>query len=132
MGWIIAFGVVALVWWLAIGKGGDRRGNWVVHMACGLIAAFIGAMWWTGGAADRERQDLLRWADSPEGRAAMEASSREAAAPQGGGDGLAVEACVDRGVSYFIEIDAWPALSDGRDARAVARERCRRTVTAFP
>ena len=43
-----------------------------------------------------------------------------------------VQACIDRGVAYFREIDAYPNLSDGRDAVTVARERCNRTTTAFP
>lgn len=46
----------------------------------------------------------------------------------GGGE---VEACVARGVAYFSSIQSMPTLSDGRDARTVARERCNRTTTAF-
>ena len=44
----------------------------------------------------------------------------------------AVEACVRRGEAYFSDIGSFPTLSDGRDALTVARERCRRTTTAFP
>ena len=47
------------------------------------------------------------------------------------GNSAAVEACVSRGRAYFTEIGSFPTLSDGRDALAVARERCRRTTTAF-
>lgn len=49
----------------------------------------------------------------------------------GGGSGGAVAACINRGIIYFKEIDAWPKLSDGRDAESVASERCNRTTTAF-
>ena len=40
--------------------------------------------------------------------------------------------CVRRGVAYFKEIEAYPKLSDGRSAEAVAQERCGRTSIAFP
>jgi hypothetical protein len=43
-----------------------------------------------------------------------------------------VQDCVSRGVGYFKEIEAYPQLSDGRSAEAVARERCGRSTTAFP
>jgi uncharacterized paraquat-inducible protein A len=43
----------------------------------------------------------------------------------------ATESCVRRGVVYFTEIGSYPKLSDGRNADAVARERCKRTTTAF-
>jgi hypothetical protein len=49
----------------------------------------------------------------------------------GEGDSAAFEACVSRGRAYFSEIGSFPTLSDGRDALTVARERCRRTTTAF-
>lgn len=42
-----------------------------------------------------------------------------------------VSSCVDRGVAYFREIGSWPTLSDGRNAREVAAERCSRTTGAF-
>lgn len=41
------------------------------------------------------------------------------------------KACVEKGISYFKEIEAWPKLSDGRNAEAVAAERCQRTTGAF-
>jgi hypothetical protein len=45
------------------------------------------------------------------------------------------QACVDRGVQYYREIGSYPTLSsapnEGRKAIDVARERCRRTTTAF-
>lgn len=44
----------------------------------------------------------------------------------------AVLACTARGVKYFGEIGSWPRLSDGRDARAVAADRCSRSTAAFP
>ena len=43
-----------------------------------------------------------------------------------------VSNCVERGVQYFNEIEAWPMLSDGRDAEKVAAERCSRSPVAFP
>ena len=43
-----------------------------------------------------------------------------------------VSECINRGLRYFREIEAYPRLSDGRDALDVAAERCRRTTTAFP
>jgi hypothetical protein len=43
-----------------------------------------------------------------------------------------VVACSLRGIEYFKEIDAFPTLSDGRDAGTVAMERCNRRTTAFP
>jgi len=47
----------------------------------------------------------------------------------------AQEACVEKGVAYFMEIGAYPTLNSepnkGRRAEDVARERCRRTTTAF-
>ena len=46
-----------------------------------------------------------------------------------------VESCIKRGVAYFKEIGSYPTLttapSVGREAEDVARERCRRTPTAF-
>ncbi|RYD71865.1 MAG: hypothetical protein EOP84_24155 [Verrucomicrobiaceae bacterium] len=39
--------------------------------------------------------------------------------------------CIDRGIAYFKEIEAYPKLSDGRDAVTTARERCARTPSAF-
>ncbi len=41
------------------------------------------------------------------------------------------EACKSKGIAYFKEIEAWPRLSDGRDAETVVIERCNRTATAF-
>lgn len=41
------------------------------------------------------------------------------------------EMCVQKGVQYFEEVDAYPYLSDGRDARKVAEERCHRSRVAF-
>lgn len=46
-------------------------------------------------------------------------------------DAAEIAACVERGVTYYREIGSYPTLSDGRDARRVAEERCRRTTTAF-
>lgn len=47
-----------------------------------------------------------------------------------------VSACVLRGTKYFREIGSYPTLktapNKGRKAIDVARERCRRTTTAFP
>lgn len=43
----------------------------------------------------------------------------------------AVDRCIEKGVAYFKEIDAWPTLSDGRSAKDVARDRCWRTTGAF-
>lgn len=39
--------------------------------------------------------------------------------------------CVANGISYFKEIEAYPKLSDGRDAESVAKERCHRSRVAF-
>lgn len=44
----------------------------------------------------------------------------------------AFTACVLKGEKYFKDIGSFPKLSDGRDALAVAWERCSRTTTAFP
>ena len=41
------------------------------------------------------------------------------------------EKCVQKGVQYFEEVDAYPYLSDGRDAKKVAEERCHRSRIAF-
>jgi hypothetical protein len=49
----------------------------------------------------------------------------------GGQPGKEVEACVERGMEYFKEVEAYPTLSDGRSASSVAAERCGRTTTAF-
>ena len=43
-----------------------------------------------------------------------------------------VDACTERGVAYFKEVEVYPYLSNGRKAEDVARERCRRTTGAFP
>lgn len=51
---------------------------------------------------------------------------------EGGHTNPNVQSCIDRGVKYFKEIDAWPRLSSGQDALDVATERCGRTTTAFP
>ena len=42
-----------------------------------------------------------------------------------------ITACQVRGIQYFTSINSYPRLSDGRDARKVALERCLRTTTAF-
>lgn len=46
-----------------------------------------------------------------------------------------VQLCVERGIAYFQEIDAFPTLKSapnkGRLAVDVAAERCQRTTTAF-
>jgi hypothetical protein len=42
-----------------------------------------------------------------------------------------VDACVNRGVKYFMELGRYPKLSDGRIPHDVALERCQRTLTAF-
>ena len=48
---------------------------------------------------------------------------------------LEVSKCVDRGVQYFKDIGSYPTLNSapnkGRSAETVARERCKRTTTAF-
>lgn len=47
----------------------------------------------------------------------------------------AVDACVKKGISYFIEIGSYPTLTQppntGRLAEDVARERCNNSVDAF-
>lgn len=43
----------------------------------------------------------------------------------------AFEACVDRGVNYFIEVGSFPYLSSGKAAKDVALERCARSTSAF-
>ncbi|TCZ77671.1 hypothetical protein [Lysobacter sp. N42] len=75
-------------------------------------------------------------ADKVEDRAEQgrEASAQEAvAAEQLAADH--VDYCVARGVAYFKEIGSYPTLQSapnaGRPAEAVARERCKRTLTAF-
>lgn len=46
-----------------------------------------------------------------------------------------LNACVERGVTYFKEIGSYPTLNSepnvGRKAEDVANERCNRTYTAF-
>jgi hypothetical protein len=42
-----------------------------------------------------------------------------------------VDACVNRGVKYFMELGSYPRLSNGRIPHDVALERCQRTPTAF-
>lgn len=39
--------------------------------------------------------------------------------------------CVENGISYFKEIEAFPKLSNGEDATEVAKERCHRSRVAF-
>lgn len=39
--------------------------------------------------------------------------------------------CQAKGEAYFREIEAWPTLSDGRNAAEVAADRCGRTTGAF-
>lgn len=39
--------------------------------------------------------------------------------------------CQAKGEAYFREIESWPNLSDGRNAREVTAERCARTSGAF-
>lgn len=39
--------------------------------------------------------------------------------------------CVAKGEAYFKEIESWPTLSNGSDAREVVAERCARTTGAF-
>lgn len=53
----------------------------------------------------------------------------------GGSGAGAVDACVARGVQYFKDVGSYPTLRSepnaGRPAEDVAKERCRRTLTAF-
>lgn len=39
--------------------------------------------------------------------------------------------CVAQGIQYFKDIEAYPNLSDGRNAEKVAEERCHRSRVAF-
>lgn len=63
----------------------------------------------------------LWWLFAPSGRGSNPASAN-----------VEVEQCINRGIAYFKEIEAYPKLSTGRLADEVARERCNRTTTAFP
>jgi hypothetical protein len=51
------------------------------------------------------------------------------------GNNSEVDACIQRGVTYFKEIGSYPTLltepNVGRSAESVAVERCNRTTTAF-
>jgi hypothetical protein len=53
--------------------------------------------------------------------------------PQRGGSYVATShsQCVELGVDYYRRIGSFPRLSDGRDARGVANERCGRSISAF-
>jgi hypothetical protein len=51
--------------------------------------------------------------------------------PKSEGSRAAESPCVQRGIAYFKEIESYPNLSNGQDARAVATERCNRTAKAF-
>lgn len=42
-----------------------------------------------------------------------------------------IEECQIRGIAYFSEMGSFPFLSDGRDAAEVAKDRCKKTLTAF-
>lgn len=39
--------------------------------------------------------------------------------------------CTQRGLAYYVEIGAYPTLSDGRSADSVIAARCDRSTTAF-
>lgn len=53
----------------------------------------------------------------------------------GASNSVAIDSCVTRGVEYFKEVGSYPTLhtypNKGRMAEVVARERCKRTTTAF-
>lgn len=44
----------------------------------------------------------------------------------------AEKACIERGIAYYKEIGSFPTLSTGEDAAKKVRERCARSVQAFP
>lgn len=42
------------------------------------------------------------------------------------------EKCAERGVAFFKEIGSYPYLSNGASAEKEAKERCSRSLKAFP
>lgn len=133
MGWVVTFGIIGLAWLINLRKS-KREDRWAVHAGCGIVAGIVALLWWNGGAKDREYQDLVRRAQAaePSPFAPGIASAPPVPSPPARSQSASVEACVARGIAYFIEIGSWPTLSTGRNAATVARERCERTTTAFP
>lgn len=41
------------------------------------------------------------------------------------------ETCVSKGINYFKDIGSFPTLSDGRNAKKIAEQRCLNTTGAF-
>lgn len=106
----------------------DKTGLAFVTIAAGCVLALV-----VFGAHEKQRSaDTVPPAPpslASEVRAAGFTGS-VSEAPSRATNGL--EDCVRRGAYYFQQIGSYPRLSDGRDAMIVARERCGRTLTAFP
>ncbi len=128
-GILVLFAVLVLT---PIGKQVDKRANAVVSF---LIFAGIawGVSYITMGsrAADGLREANRNVAIAQQNYDQADAEYRAATGETGPRSATTYSQCVGNGVAYFQEIESWPKLSDGRDARSVAAERCNRTTGAF-
>lgn len=110
----------------------DKRANAVVSF---LIFAGIawGISYITMGsrAADGLKEANRNVAIAQQNYDQADAEYRAATGATGPRSATTYSECVGNGVAYFQEIESWPKLSDGRDARSVAAERCNRTTGAF-
>lgn len=118
------------------GKEVKDRGQTILSgLMIGLILWGVSFITHGDRASDKAKADL-RAADQAVAVAQRnydkaDAEYRAATGATGPASATTYSQCVGRGVAYFQEIESWPKLSDGRDARSVAAERCNRTTGAF-
>lgn len=136
--WVLA----GLCWLAAVlfispaGKGQKDRGQTITSgIMLGLI--FFGVSFLTHGSRSSDKaNDDLKAANEAVAVAQRnydqaDAEYRAITGATGPASRTTYSQCVGRGMAYFQEIGSWPKLSDGRDARGVAAERCNRTTGAF-
>lgn len=139
--WIIAAQCAVSVVLIAspAGKGQKDRGQAITSgIMVGLICWGISFLTYGSRSYDKAKADLRvanqAVADAQREYYQADAEYRAATGATGAtgpASATLYSECVGKGVAYFQEIGSWPKLSDGRDARSVAAERCNRTTGAF-
>lgn len=131
---LCALAVIVMI--LPSAKGQKDRGQTIVtFFMLGLI--FYGVSFLTHGSrsSDKAKADLKAAneavAVAQRNYDKADAEYRAVTGATGPASATTYAQCVSRGMAYFREIESWPKLSDGRDARGVAAERCNRTTGAF-
>lgn len=136
--WVLA----ALCWLVAvyfISPAGKREADRWKTIQAGIVMGllFFGGSFLTYGSrsSDKVKADLKAAneavAVAQRNYYEADAEYRAATGATGPSSATTYAQCVSRGIAYFREIESWPKLSDGRDARGVATERCNRTTGAF-